>query len=72
MDLSHEVIDLFSEHIETFTIYVVERKFTLNRGREFFKKYSDKEHFISDDDKLKKHLSKILSWIQKKFRMLPH
>ncbi len=66
MDLSHEVIDLFSEHIETFTIYVVERKFTLNRGREFFKKYSDKEHFISDDDKLKKHLSKILSWIQKK------
>ena len=58
--------DLFSEHIETFTIYVVERKFTLNRGREFFKKYSDKEHFISDDDKLKKHLSKILSWIQKK------
>lgn len=66
MDLSHEVIDLFSEHIETFTIYVVERKFTINRGREFFKKYSDKEHFISDDDKLKKHLSKILSWIQKK------
>lgn len=66
MDLNHEVIDLFSEHIETFTIYVVERKFTLNRGREFFKKYSDKEHFISDDDKLKKHLSKILSWIQKK------
>ena len=66
MDLSHEVIDLFSEHIETFTIYVVEKKFTLNRGREFFKKYSDKEHFISDDDKLKKHLSKILSWIQKK------
>ena len=66
MDLSHEVLDLFSEHIETFTIYVVERKFTLNRGREFFKKYSDKEHFISDDDKIKKHLSKILSWIQKK------
>lgn len=66
MDLNDEIVNLFSEHIETFTIYVVERKFTLNRGREFFKKYSDREHFISDDDKIKKHLSKILSWIQKK------
>lgn len=61
-----DVIDLFSEHIETFTIYAVERKFALNRGCEFFKKYSDKDHFVSDDDKIKKHLSKILSWIQKK------
>ena len=66
MDSNHEVADLFSEHIETFTIYVVERKFALNRGREFFKKYSDKEHFLGDDDKIKNHLSKILSWIQKK------
>ena len=66
MDSNHDVVDLFSEHIENFTIYVVERKFALNRGREFLKNYSDKEHFFSDDDKIKKHLLKILSWIQKK------
>lgn len=66
MDFNHDVADLFSEHIDPFTIYVVEREFASNRGREFFKKHSDKDHFISDDDKIKKHLLKILSWIQKK------
>lgn len=66
MDINYEIVDLFSEHVENFTIYVVEKKFALNRGHEFIKQYSDEEHFISNDDNIKKHLSKVLSWIQKK------
>lgn len=58
--------DYFSEHIETFTIYVVEQKFAINQGREYFKQFTNKEHFINSNDKMKKHLSKILRWIQKK------
>lgn len=58
--------DYFSEHIETFTIYVVEQKFALNQGREYFKQFANKEHMINSNRKMKKHLSKILSWIQKK------
>lgn len=58
--------DYFSEHIESFTIYVVEQKFALNQGREFFKQFTSKEHFINSDHKMIKHLSKVLSWIQKK------
>ena len=60
------VKDYFSEHIESFTIYVVEQKFVINQGRDFFKQFSSKEHFINSDYKMKKHLSKVLSWIQKK------
>ena len=61
-----EIEDYFSEHIETFTIYVVEQKFAINQGREYFKQFADKGHFINSNDKIKKHLTKILGWIQKK------
>lgn len=58
--------DYFSEHIESFTIYVVEQKFALNQGREYFKQFSAGVHFINNNNKMKKHLSKVLGWIQKK------
>lgn len=61
-----EIKDYFSEHIETFTIYVVEQKFAINQGREYFKQFANKEHFINSNAKIKRHLSKMLNWIQKK------
>lgn len=64
--MNSEIKDYFSEHIETFTIYVVEQKFAINQGRDYFKQFADNKHFINNDDKMKKHLSKILGWIQKK------
>ena len=66
--MSSEIIinDYFSEHIECFTIYVVEQKFALNQGREYFRQFTSKENYINSEDKLKTHLSKILNWIQKK------
>lgn len=58
--------DYFSEHIENFTIYVVEQKFAINQGRDYFKQFSTKEHFLNSDSKIKKHLTHMLQWIQKK------
>lgn len=60
------VNDYFSEHIECFTIYVVEQKFVLNQGREYFKQFSSTENYINSNDKINTHLFKILNWIQKK------
>lgn len=66
--MSSELIinDYFSEHIDCFTIYVVEQKFALNQGREYFRQFTSKENYINSEDKLNTHLSKILNWIQKK------
>ena len=66
MSNEYLIKDYFSEHVESFTIYVVEQKFAINQGREYFKQFATKEHFINNNDKMKKHLSKVLSWIQKK------
>lgn len=66
MNNDYLINDYFSEHIESFTIYVVEQKFAINQGREYFKQFANKEHFINSNNKMKKHLSKVLSWIQKK------
>lgn len=66
MSNEYSIEDYFSEHIESFTIYVVEQKFAVNQGREYFKQFATKEHFINNNNKMKKHLSKVLNWIQKK------
>lgn len=66
MNSENLIKDYFSEHIETFTIYVVEQKFALNQGREYFKQFSTGDHFINNNGKMKKHLTKVLGWIQKK------
>ena len=66
MNNENLIEDYFSEHIESFTIYVVEQKFALNQGREYFKQFSVGDHFINNNSKMKKHLSKVLRWIQKR------
>ena len=66
--MSNEIMidDYFSEHIDSFTIYVVEQKFAVNQGKEYFKQFADKQHLINSDSRMKQHLSKVLNWIQKK------
>lgn len=66
MDIEITIKDYFLEHIECFTIYVVEQKFALNRGREYFNQFISSEHFINSNNKIEKHLKKLLRWIQKK------
>lgn len=66
MNIEPVIKDYFSEQLEGFTIYVVEQKFALNRGREYFNQFISNEHFINSNNKIEKHLKKILRGIQKK------
>ncbi len=49
MSNEYSIEDYFSEHIDSFTIYVVEQKFAVNQGREYFKHFATKEHFINNN-----------------------
>lgn len=66
MERVQQIEDYFKEHIESFTIYIVDLEFATNRGHEFFKQYINKENFINSTDKMENFIRKILSWIQKK------
>lgn len=58
--------ELFREHSNFFTIYVVEQKFVLGQGRDFFKAYQGKPNYIDTDKMAKKFIFKVLSWINKR------
>ena len=60
-----DIEDLFNEHQEAFTIYVVEQKFANDRGRKFFRRFINKENFISTQADMSKLLNRIINWIGK-------
>lgn len=57
---------LFREHETCFTIYVVEQKFVVNRGYEFFNSYKGKPNYIDTDIMAESFISKILEWVNRK------
>ncbi len=57
--------ELFNEHQEAFTIYVVEQRFANDRGRKFFNSFKGKENFISTEVEINKFLAKITNWLGK-------
>lgn len=58
--------ELFRDHYNEFTIYVVEKKFVVGRGLDFFKSYKGTENYIDTDELAQKRINKIFSWIEKK------
>lgn len=66
MKTIEEINEIFSEYNENFTVYVVEQRFFVESGREYFKQFINKENFINDDNKITKRIEKILHWIHKK------
>lgn len=64
------IIDLFNEHQESFTVYVVEQRFANYRGREYFNSFKGKPNFISTEEDINSFLGKILSWIGKNMPQL--
>ena len=58
--------ELFREHANHFTIYVVEQKFVVGQGFEFFKSFKGKPNYIDSDQNAKNLIGKIFSWIGKK------
>lgn len=57
---------IFREHNNEFTIYVVELKFVIGRGLEYFKSYKGKSNYIDTDALAKKRIYKIHNWIERK------
>lgn len=56
----------FREDNSQFTIYVVEQKFAIGRGLEYFKSFKGKSNYIDTDALAQKRINKIYSWIDKR------
>lgn len=61
-----DVKQFFKESESAFTIYVVEQRFAVGRGADYFKSFKGTEKYIDTDRKLAKHISGILKWINKR------
>lgn len=61
-----DVRNFFKETDTAFTIYVVEQRFVVGRGSDYFRQYKGKENYIDTNIVMKKRLSRILQGISKK------
>lgn len=61
-----DVRNFFKETDTAFTIYVVEQRFVVGRGSDYFRQYKGKENYIDTNVVMKKRLSRILQGISKK------
>lgn len=61
-----EITHFFRETDNAFTIYVVEQKFVVGRGADYFKSYKGKENYIDSNKVMKNRLNRILIGINKK------
>lgn len=61
-----DIKSFFKEDSNKFTIYVVEQKFAIGRGLDYFKSYKGKSNYIDTDALAQKRIYKIYSWIEKK------
>lgn len=60
-----DIASFFRESQDIFTIYVVEQRFVVGRGLEYFKSFKGKENLLDNNAKIKKRVRNILSWLQK-------
>jgi hypothetical protein len=64
--MDENVKEIFYESQECFTIFVVEQRFAVGRGHEFFLSYKDRNNYIQNEKQISSHLKKIMDWILKK------
>lgn len=60
-----DIYSFFREHQEAFTVYVVEQRFAVGRGFDYFKSFRGKENLIDTNGKIKKRIMSVLKWIQR-------
>lgn len=60
-----DITSFFRETSEIFTIYVVEQRFAVGRGLDYFKSFRGKENLLDNNAKIKKRVRNILRWIQR-------
>ncbi len=56
---------LFEERFDSFTIYVVEKLFSLDNGKEYFKKYYNSKHYICNNSRAVSYRTRLINWINK-------
>lgn len=61
-----DITDFFKETDNVFTIYVVEQKFVVGRGANYFKSFRGKENYVDSNLIIKNRLNKILIAINKR------
>lgn len=61
-----DVREFFKETDNTFTIYVVEQRFVVGRGSDYFRQYKGKENYIDTNSMMKSRLVRILKGISKR------
>ena len=69
-DMMEDIRLFFKEDISQFTIYVVEQKFAIGRGLEYFKSFKGKSNYIDTDALAQKRIYKIYSWIDKRIPII--
>ena len=65
-----DIKSFFREGGNKFTIYVVEQKFVIERGRDYFKSFLGKDNYIDTNVLAQRRLYKIYDWIEKRFHQL--
>lgn len=60
-----DVTSFFQESEYGFMVYVVEQRFAVGRGAEYFRSFKGKDNLIDTNHMMKKRISIILKWIQK-------
>ena len=60
-----DVEAVFRPESYIFTVYVVEQRFVVGRGQEYFRKYINKPNYFDSDDAVKKKFRKIIANIEK-------
>lgn len=62
---------IFSSNSNAFTFFVVEQRFAVGRGNEYFKKFINTPNFFDSEEKTKEFYNKILSIINSKIAPVP-
>lgn len=65
MNNPENITSFFQESEYGFMVYVVEQRFAVGRGAEYFRAFKGKENLIDTNYMMKKRISTILKWIQK-------
>ena len=60
-----DIEKIFIQNDNTFTIFIVEQRFAVGRGYEFFHSYRNSSNYIDSDEQIKKVFSKAIERINK-------
>ena len=68
--MDDDILELFHEEQNNFTIFVVEIQFATGRGLEYFRKFKGKENYIDSNFLAENTLQRIISYITRKIPKL--